>query len=66
MALFILVCFLYVCMLCLHVCMGTTCVAGASRDQKLLELELGMAVSHHVGAGTGSVSSARAASAFHC
>lgn len=35
------------------------------RRGQLLELELEMVVTHHVGAGTGSVSSARAASTLN-
>lgn len=42
-------------MFCLHVCICTTCVSGASRGQKRVsdpvELELQMLLSYHVGSG---------------
>lgn len=49
--------FILLCVLefCLHVCLYTTCIPGALRDQKResysLELELQMVLSHYGGAG---------------
>lgn len=45
----------FYCVFCLHVCICTTCVPGASSGQKRVsdpvELELQMLVSYHVGSG---------------
>jgi hypothetical protein len=49
---------LWVWLLYLNVCVCAGCMADAHRDQKrtlnILGMELGMTVSHHVGAGTQS------------
>jgi hypothetical protein len=52
----------------LHVCLYTTCEPGALRSQKKfdsLELELQVAVSHHVGAGFQTQVLGRALSALN-
>lgn len=58
--------YVYVCLACVCICMWTTCMPGAQRGQKrvvnLLEVELRMVMSYHMGTGTEPNSSARAVS----
>lgn len=56
-------------MICMHVCLGTTCMPSAHRSQKkvldALELELGMVVRYHVAIGTEPWGSGRVASTLN-